>query len=84
MDETFEALQKYHPERKETKLIGMIKPALDSVSRAIAQQSTDLFKSSYLLLTNTCNNCHLAANMAFNVVKIPNTQPFSDQDFKIN
>jgi hypothetical protein len=75
-------IQKYQTERKESKMVGMINPALDSVNAAIQQKNAALFKSSYILLTNTCNNCHRAANFEFNVVKIPDNPPFSNQDFK--
>ena len=82
--EAIEDIQKFQTERKESQMIGMINPALDSINNAIQQESYLLFKSSYTLLTNTCNNCHRAADFEFNVVKIPDTQPFSNQDFKIN
>ncbi len=82
--ETIEDIQKFQKERKESQIIGMINPALDSINYAIQQKNAALFKSSYTLLTNTCNNCHRAAEFEFNVVKIPDTQPFSNQDFKIN
>ena len=83
--ETFEDIQKY-PKRKKRKpdVTVMINPALDSVSIAIGQKNPALFKSSYIQLTNTCNNCHRAVKFEFNVVKIPDTQPFSNQDFKVN
>jgi hypothetical protein len=77
-------IQKYQTERKECQLIGMIYPALDSMNIAIQQRNLALFDKSYILLTNTCNNCHRATNFEFNVVKIPDTQPFSNQEFKIN
>ncbi len=82
--EAIEDIQKFQTERKESQMVGMINPALDSINTAIQQKNPTLFKSSYILLTNTCNNCHRAANFDFNVVKIPDTQPFSNQDFKIN
>lgn len=82
--EAIEDIQKFQTERKESQMIGMINPALDSINNAIKQQNPSLFISSYILLTNTCNNCHRAANFEFNVVKIPDSQPFSNQDFKIN
>src|SRR5437867_4302856 len=53
-------MQKYQTERKESQMVGMINPALDSVNAAIQQKNAALFKSSYILLTNTCNNCHRA------------------------
>ena len=82
--EAITAIQKYQTERPESKEIGMINPALDSVNLAIQHKNLILFKSSYTILTNTCNNCHQATNFEFNVVKIPDLQTFSNQDFKVN
>lgn len=80
--ETLGAIQKYQTERTESQKIGMLNPALDSIDIAIQQRNISLFKNSYALLTNTCNNCHRATDFEFNVVKIPETPPFSNQDFK--
>ena len=80
--EAISDIQKYQTERKESQLIGMILPALDSVNTAIKLKNKVQFKSCYTSLTNTCNNCHRAAGFEFNVVKIPDTPPFSNQDFK--
>ncbi len=82
--ESIEAIQKYETERKESISIAMINPALDSVNIAIQQKDIVLFKRSYSLLTSTCNNCHRANDFEFNVVKTPDTQSFSNQDFKVN
>jgi hypothetical protein len=82
--EAIENIQKFQTERKESQIIDMINPALDSVNNAIQQKNPALFKSNFFLLTNTCNECHKATNFEFNVVKIPDTQPFSNQDFKVN
>ncbi|SMO39117.1 hypothetical protein SAMN06265379_101472 [Saccharicrinis carchari] len=80
--EYFEAIQKFQSERKETQVIGMIIPPLDSVNIAIQQKNPALFKSSYISLTNACNKCHQAVEFGFNVVKIPDSSPFSNQDFR--
>jgi hypothetical protein len=80
--ESFEDIQKYETERKESKMVGMIKPALDSVNTAIERKNSKLFKKSFTLLTNTCNSCHHAVNFEFNVIKIPDVQTFGNQDFK--
>lgn len=80
--EAIEAIQKFQAEREESQLIGMINPALDSVDKAIEQKNSALFKSSYILLTNTWNSCHQATKLGFNVVKIPDSSPFSNQEFK--
>lgn len=80
--ENIEDIKSYETERKESKLIDMIDPAIDSINQAIRKKDPTLFKSSYVLLTNTCNNCHKAAEFEFNIVKIPDIQSFSNQDFR--
>lgn len=82
--EGIEDIQKFQTERKESQWVGMINPALDSISQAIQMKNTALFKSSYTLLTNTCNQCHREVEFDFNMVKIPDHQPFSNQDFKVH
>ena len=79
--EAIDDIQKYQTERKESQMVGMIVPALDSVNVAIQRKSPNQFKRSYTLLTNSCNNCHRATEFEFNVVKIPDNPPFSNQDF---
>jgi hypothetical protein len=80
--EAIDAIKEYQAEREESKKVDMLKPALDGVNDAIQRKDPVLFNSSYLLLTNTCNNCHKAVNFGFNVVKIPDMPPFSNQTFK--
>lgn len=82
--EALEDLPKFCGDREEISSLPMIQPAIDSINVAIKQKSPSLFKSSYILLTNTCNNCHRATNFGFNVVRIPDSPPFSNQDFKVN
>lgn len=79
--EAIEDIQKYETERNESQMISMINPALDSVNEAIRSENPEKFRSSFTLLTNTCNNCHKAANFGFNKVQIPETEPFPNQDF---
>lgn len=79
--ESLEDISEYCTDRDESKSIMMIQPALDSISYAISQKSVVLFKNSFYILTNTCNSCHQATNFEFNVVKIPDAVPFSNQDF---
>jgi len=80
--EAIDAIKEYQTEREESKQVDMLKPALDAVNDAIQKKDAALFNSSYLLLTNTCNNCHKAVNFGFNIVKVPETPPFSNQAFK--
>ena len=60
----------------------MIDAPLDSISKSVQQKNVSTFKSNFVLLTTTCNNCHRDTDHGFNVVKIPDTPPFSNQDFK--
>lgn len=80
--ESVGAVKTYEPERDESRSIPMIEPALDSVNKAIQQKNIVQFKNAYILLTNTCNNCHKAVNFSFNEVKIPDSPPFSNQIFQ--
>jgi hypothetical protein len=82
--EVVETIQKSYPGRDESKmLLHLFSPVLDSMDHAIQQMNISVFKNTYVLLTNTCNNCHHVAGFAFNVVTIPSAPPFSNQDFKI-
>ena len=80
--ESLDAVQKFCTDRPETKAVTMINPAIDSVSIAIAQKNPGLFKNSFVLLTNTCNNCHKETDHGFNIVIIPSAPPVTNQDFK--
>ena len=82
IQESLDDIQKFCNDRPEVKSIGMINPAIDSVNNAIQQKNLMLFKSSFFLLTNTCNNCHKATEHAFNVVTIPVNLPVVNQEFK--
>lgn len=84
IDEIREALddiQRFCTDRPEIASIPMILPPMDSISQAVAQQDLPRFKSAFVLLTGTCNNCHRATKHEFNVIQIPTTPPFSNQVF---
>jgi hypothetical protein len=83
MMEAIDNIQRLETERPESKKVLLLNPTIDSVRNAIEQKNPILFKKSYVLLTNTCNDCHRAVNFEFNVVKIPETPPFSNQDFRV-
>lgn len=83
ISETVDAIQKYETDRPESKELPVILPALDSVRTAIQKKDRALFVTSFHTLTATCNTCHRAVKFGFNVVKIPDTPPFSNQDFSV-
>lgn len=82
IQEAIDDIKEYNTDRPETKEIGMIKPALDSLNESIKQEDLPNFKKSFVLLTATCNNCHRATNHGFNHIMVPTTPPFSNQSFK--
>lgn len=82
IEEALEDVQKFCSDRTETKIIGMIPPVIDSVHNAIQQKNAILFKSSFVLLTNTCNNCHKATEHGFNTVTVPTNLPVANQEFR--
>lgn len=79
--ESLDAIKKYETDRPESGKISMLDPALDRINQAILQKDTAAFNNSFVFLTNTCNHCHQAVNFAFNVVKIPESPPFTNQQF---
>jgi hypothetical protein len=83
IDESLDDINEFCKDRPEVKSIGMLKPAIDSVTDAIRQKDLKLFKTSFSLLTNTCNNCHKATDHGFNVVIIPANPPVPNQDFRV-
>jgi hypothetical protein len=83
INESLADIKEYSSDRPETKSIGMIDLAIDKMNKAIQQKSASQFTSSYTLLTNTCNSCHQQTDHEFIVIKIPDTPPFSNQDFKV-
>ena len=83
IEEAIEDIEEYHKGRKEIEQIDMIKPALESLDEAIDKRDLIAFNTGFNILTNTCNACHQAAKHEFIVIKIPDMQPFSNQDFTV-
>lgn len=80
--ESLENIPKYCADREEVKDIHIIDSAIDSVSDAIRMKDIVMFKRTYSLLTNTCNDCHKVTNHGFIVMKILDSPMFSNQDFR--
>jgi uncharacterized lipoprotein YehR (DUF1307 family) len=82
LDEGFEDIKNYHPERKETQDMEIIFPAVDSMERAIELKDLTIFKEQYDYLTRSCNKCHVVTDHPFVQIKTPDRPIFSNQDFK--
>ncbi len=83
IEEAIEDIEEYHKGRKEIEQIDMIKPALESLDEAIDKRDPIAFNTGFNILTNTCNACHQVAEHGFIVIKVPDAQPFSNQDFNV-
>jgi hypothetical protein len=79
--ESLDDIEKYCTDRPEVASLPMIRPPLDSISAAVGAGNAAGFRNAFVLLTNTCNNCHRATKHEFNVIKIPDTPPFTNQSF---
>ena len=82
--EAVDDIKTYAADRPETEKIIMLQPVIDSLNNSIQQKKLSSFKQNFIMLTNTCNNCHTAVNYNFNKIRIPVTPPFSNQVFKID
>lgn len=82
MQEAIDDIKKYCADRPEVASLPMLQPALDSVAHAVSRGDGGAFRSAFVLLTGTCNNCHRATRHEFNVIQLPTTVPFSNQVFE--
>ncbi|MBS1528090.1 MAG: hypothetical protein JST19_20760 [Bacteroidetes bacterium] len=80
--ETIGDIKQYCTDRPEVKSIGIIDPAISSISSAIKQKDEEAFKKGFAALTDGCNNCHRDNNHGFNVITIPTGLPVTNQQFK--
>jgi hypothetical protein len=55
---------------------------LKAVEQSINAKDGDQFKAAYAGLTTACNACHLSQDHPFVVIRVPATNPYSDQDFR--
>jgi hypothetical protein len=83
LDELIQDIRQFKADRKETPLLSILQPALDSIDQAIKSKNSPVFKESFSILTNGCNACHRATDHGFTIMTIPTDPPFSNQVFKM-
>ena len=59
----------------------MIYPEITAIEIAISQKDAAAFKNHFVMLTNACNTCHQATKYEFNVIAVPGTPAFGNQQF---
>jgi len=77
--ETLEDVKQYCTDRPEVKSLPIIYPALDSLAGAIKAKNPQQFEKSFIFLTKSCNDCHETTHHEFNVIKIPDVPPVTNQ-----
>lgn len=77
----FKRIQKYHKNTPEANAVPMIYPEIEAIKQAISQKDAADFNKHFVLLTNTCNTCHQATKYEFNVITVPATPGFGNQQF---
>lgn len=77
----FKRIQKFHKDKPESAMVPMIYPALSAMEKAIGQKDSKAFQKNFVLITNTCNNCHNATKNNFNVIIVPTDQNMVNQKF---
>jgi len=82
IQEALNDIPKYCSDRSEVKSISMITPAIYDMGNAIKEKDENKFVADFTVLTATCNDCHKATNHGFNLIKIPDVVPVSNQAFK--
>lgn len=80
--ENIDNIKLYCKDRDEINSLPIILPALDSMKSSLETESLIKFKSNFNNLTQTCNICHKSTNHGFIQIKIPETNPFYNQNFK--
>jgi len=81
--EAVDDINKYCTDRPEIKSLPILNPAVDSVNNAVKASSPQRFEAGFVLLTKACNSCHQSTHHQFNVIKVPDTPPFNNQEFKV-
>lgn len=92
LDEIHEGLDdlaKHHPTHDKVKgsvpdmLAAHMKAGLEQTEAAIKAQNADSFRAGYDNITAGCNSCHQANSFGFNIIKRPENNPFSNQEFQL-
>jgi hypothetical protein len=82
IQEALDDIPKYCSDRPEVKSIGMITAPINNIANAIKAKDENKFVADFKVLTATCNSCHHETNHGFNLIKIPDVPPVSNQIFK--
>jgi hypothetical protein len=81
LEHNIEDMQELHEGRQEIQLMNMLTPAIEAIESALDSTNFVKAKEGYLQLTNSCNACHNSLEFDYIVIKEPNANHYTNQDF---
>jgi hypothetical protein len=75
------AVPSYHGHSTADLIAAFATPQLADLDTAIKAKNKTAFAEAYRSLTAGCNGCHQATGHEMVVIKVPDSNPFPDQDF---
>jgi hypothetical protein len=86
LEEALERIAKAWPKWRSHEVADMIsaltKEPIADLEAAIKASDATKFADGYRRLTEACNSCHQAAEHGMIVIRVPQSAPFPDQDFR--
>jgi hypothetical protein len=86
LEESFERAARAWPQWRSLPIADMMtsvtKEPVAALAQAIKATDADKFAVAYKQLTDGCNSCHKSADRGVIAILVPETSPFSDQDFR--
>ncbi len=81
--EALDGIKEFCTDRPEVSSLNMMDGPLDSLANSAKNKDLTSFKNNFIQLTNKCNSCHQITKHEFNVIKLPDSPPYSNQEFKV-
>jgi hypothetical protein len=63
-------------------MTSVTKDPMAALDQAIKSFDAAKVAAAYAKLTEACNTCHQSAEVGMIVIKVPDSSPFPDQDFR--
>jgi hypothetical protein len=86
LEESFDRVLRYWPQWRKNPIADMMnattKEPMTMLAQAIKNVDFVGFNKAYKQLTDSCNACHQATNVGVNVIIVPDTSTFPNQDFR--
>lgn len=87
IDETFERVERWHPEEDGipvgSSILAHMHVATNALERSVAQRDGAAFEGAFDLFTQGCNRCHQTMKHGFIVIRRPTAEPVGNQAWKV-